>query len=248
MNMYSRPAGQQSIPAATVMILRDTARGPEVLMLKRNRSLKFAPGFWVFPGGRIDRSDFIDVQHEKDAAINAAVRECLEECGVTVRHDKLIPFYHWTTPEGGKRRFGTWFFHTKLDDPGQEVTIDGQEIVSHQWIHPQRAFDLLFQGAMPMLPPTLISLLRIKNCSDYLEVDTVFSSSGIITVSPVVDRKNGKVYSMYSGDAGYESGDSTLVGPRHRLIIQFDPFSVDFEFTDCPEQVPVTGKFPIDFQ
>ena len=43
--------------AATLVLLRDAAAGPEVLLLRRSRATRFAPGFYVFPGGRVDPSD-----------------------------------------------------------------------------------------------------------------------------------------------------------------------------------------------
>ena len=51
------------IPAATVVPLRDGPRGLEVLLLKRNEALVFAPGAWVFPGGRIDAGDYLSLIH-----------------------------------------------------------------------------------------------------------------------------------------------------------------------------------------
>lgn len=44
-------------PAATVVLLRDAAAGPEVLLLRRVRSSGFVPGAYVFPGGRVDADD-----------------------------------------------------------------------------------------------------------------------------------------------------------------------------------------------
>jgi 8-oxo-dGTP pyrophosphatase MutT (NUDIX family) len=44
-------------PAATVMILRDGAAGPEVFMLQRTLNAAFARGQYVFPGGRVDDAD-----------------------------------------------------------------------------------------------------------------------------------------------------------------------------------------------
>lgn len=45
--------------AATVVILRerDSSSAPEVLMLQRPGSMKFAAGAYVFPGGRVDEAD-----------------------------------------------------------------------------------------------------------------------------------------------------------------------------------------------
>jgi 8-oxo-dGTP pyrophosphatase MutT (NUDIX family) len=44
-------------PAATAVLLRDGAVGPELLLLRRLRSAGFVPGAWVFPGGRVDDAD-----------------------------------------------------------------------------------------------------------------------------------------------------------------------------------------------
>lgn len=44
--------------AATLIIVRRDRKTPQVLMGKRNSGHDFMPNLWVFPGGRIDRSDF----------------------------------------------------------------------------------------------------------------------------------------------------------------------------------------------
>ena len=44
-------------PAATIVVVRDHARGPEVLLMRRSRSSGFVPGAYVFPGGRVDSEE-----------------------------------------------------------------------------------------------------------------------------------------------------------------------------------------------
>jgi 8-oxo-dGTP pyrophosphatase MutT (NUDIX family) len=44
-------------PAATVLLVRDSADGPEVLLLRRHGRSGFAAGAWVFPGGVVDGGD-----------------------------------------------------------------------------------------------------------------------------------------------------------------------------------------------
>ncbi len=44
-------------PAATVILLRDSAAGPEVLMLERHARSEFLPDAYVFPGGRVEDED-----------------------------------------------------------------------------------------------------------------------------------------------------------------------------------------------
>ena len=45
------------LPAATLVLLRDTNPGVEVLLMQRHRASKFAGGDYVFPGGKIERDD-----------------------------------------------------------------------------------------------------------------------------------------------------------------------------------------------
>ena len=44
-------------PAATILLLRDTSDGIEVLMTRRSMQASFAPGVFVFPGGAVDADD-----------------------------------------------------------------------------------------------------------------------------------------------------------------------------------------------
>ena len=78
-------------PAATVLLLRDTPRGPEVLMTRRSPTASFAPGAYVFPGGGIDAADAqahgIAARRptQDDLRLTqaiAAIRESFEELGV----------------------------------------------------------------------------------------------------------------------------------------------------------------------
>ena len=88
-------------PAATVLLLRDTPQGVEVLMTRRSMTASFAPGAYVFPGGGIDARD---QQAHSQAARRptqtdlrltqaiAAIRESFEELGILLaRHTNGKP-------------------------------------------------------------------------------------------------------------------------------------------------------------
>ena len=76
----------EAIPAATVVVMRDTGSGPpELLMVERSRAMVFAGGALVFPGGRIDPGDhFLADTHADAAARVAAIRETIEEAGLAL--------------------------------------------------------------------------------------------------------------------------------------------------------------------
>ena len=46
------------IPASTVLIIRDGVSGLEVFMVVRHHQIDFAAGALVFPGGKVDKSDY----------------------------------------------------------------------------------------------------------------------------------------------------------------------------------------------
>ncbi len=82
--------------AATVILMRDTPQGPELLMTRRSPKASFAPGAYVFPGGGIDPADTeahaIAARRPGQADVPltqaiAAIRESFEELGVLLaRH------------------------------------------------------------------------------------------------------------------------------------------------------------------
>jgi 8-oxo-dGTP pyrophosphatase MutT (NUDIX family) len=95
------------LPAATVTLVRDGARGLEVLLLQRNFESGFMPGVYLFPGGALDEEDESDEvaslcggmdDARASAALGvprgglaywtAAIRESFEEAGVLLAYDE----------------------------------------------------------------------------------------------------------------------------------------------------------------
>ena len=86
------------VPAATILLVRDSADGIEVFMVKRHHQIDFISGALVFPGGKVDKrdndadlSDFIDGDDgwsdEMRALGAAAIREAFEESGILLARD-----------------------------------------------------------------------------------------------------------------------------------------------------------------
>jgi 8-oxo-dGTP pyrophosphatase MutT (NUDIX family) len=87
-------------PAATVMLVRDTADGIAIFLMRRHAAMEFAAGVMVFPGGGVDDRDrnaeiawtgpppswwaqrFGIETDLAEALLCAAARETFEECGV----------------------------------------------------------------------------------------------------------------------------------------------------------------------
>lgn len=214
------------IPAATVVLVRDSETGLETLMLRKNAKLAFG-GMWVFPGGRIDEGD----GDGQDGARNAAAREAMEEAALTVDPTTMVPFAHWTPPGVAPKRFATWFFLAPAPEGG-EVTIDGGEIHDHVWVGPRTALERHARGEVELAPPTWVTLHHLAERDDVASAMAAAASGHVERYSTQLGttKVGGGLVVLWHGDAGYESGDADLDGPRHRLTMAPGPWR--FERTE----------------
>jgi 8-oxo-dGTP pyrophosphatase MutT (NUDIX family) len=207
-------------PAATVVLVRDGDAGLEALLVQRNQAVQHMGGMWVFPGGKVDAADYSVDRDEYQAAVNAAIRETREEAGLEVRAEQLVYLSHWTTPEGARKRFATWFFLTILED-GQEVTVDGGEIAQHRWVKPATA---LLESAdeghpLRLMPPTYVSLADIADCHSCAQARARIGQRAAIIYAPRMVTVEERICFLYEGDAGYQDGSVETAGAQHRLYM-----------------------------
>lgn len=85
MEPFFRPVLTPPRPAATVVLLRDGARGPEVLMLRRHGSSDVLGGAYVFPGGKLDDADSGDALIGRAGAPAEALHARLGEPALEAR-------------------------------------------------------------------------------------------------------------------------------------------------------------------
>lgn len=227
-------------PASTVVLLRDGEVGLEVLMVRRNRALAFAGGFWVFPGGAVDDADRTMAGDDPDEAARfAAAREAREEAGVSPDPAGMVLISHWTTPVGERKRFSTWIFAGEVA-PDSEVVIDGSEIHDFQWIGARQALALHRSGELPMMPPTYITLCAVARYGDAGEALAGERVTPCPRVLPLLVPTEGAggFTTLYSGDAGYETGDLQAEGPRHRAYLCDDCWHYQYEGVSEPPLYP----------
>ena len=206
-------------PASTVVLLRDSDKGLDTLLLKRNKALLFAGGFWVFPGGALDPEDFEAAGGDViDASRIAAAREAQEESGLQPHLEDMVLLSHWTTPVVEPKRFSTWIYAAPLA-ADEEVVIDGGEIHDSRWISVREAVAAHEAGELAILPPTYISLCGLSHYDSVAQMVAAERSSPAPEVFPVFSKDAGRVIVMFRGDAGYDSGDGSAPGARHRAIL-----------------------------
>ena len=206
------------IPAATVVLARDGDDGIEVLMLRRNSRGAFG-GMWVFPGGQVDADD--DAGDEIATAQRAAVREAMEEAGVIIDPEGLVPFSHWVPPLQAPKRFSTWFFLAPAPAV-HDVSVDGTEIHEHEWRRPADAVALRDAGEIELAPPTWVTLWRLSQADNVEEAVARARARPPQRYETHMAVADGVMVATWPGDAAYDDGDLDKPGPRHRLAMLAD--------------------------
>lgn len=206
--------------AATVVLLRDGAGAIEVLLLQRPERGSFAGG-WVFPGGRVEPSDSApDDLDEEAAARRAAARETLEETGLVVEPDTLLPLSHWTPPDELPTKFLTWFFAGEAVDG--RLRLQETEAVASEWIRPADALKRHGAGEMRLFPPTWVTLHSLLA---HPTVESALTGIGDRGPRHYATRQDtsGEI-ARWAGDEGYDGAEDTEDGPRHRLVMRALPW------------------------
>jgi len=214
------PATVPIKPAATVIPIRDSDAGIEVLVLRRDTNLAFHGGSWVFPGGRLDPGDFeaAGSQNEHDAARFAAVREAKEEADLDIDIEDLVALSHWTTPLGRNRRFSTWFYVVKAPDGvAGEVTVDDGEIREFEWHTLEAAISGCDAGEIMLAGPTYVSLLRLAEHSMVSDALEATKAGPYEVFEPKIVKGADGTSSVYAEDPAYDTGNLDAPGPRHRM-------------------------------
>ena len=147
-------AGKPPRAAATLVVVRDTLGGLEVLLLCRAERGDHNSGAWVFPGGTVDKTDAqwrSLCDGPDDAALSAqlalpeggldyaitAIRECFEECGLLFARRGGEPvgdvqhLFDWRDPlNRGERTLGEF-----CAAEGLRLAVDELAYFSH-WLTP----------------------------------------------------------------------------------------------------------------
>jgi len=142
--MANSPSIATPYPAASVLVVRDTAQGLEVLMIERAKTMRFAPGAFVFPGGKVDTEDEntnlwkgltnLEADAPDFSLRMAALRELYEEAGLLITSAPCNPLKSASE------------FRSGLKAMGCQLNLAGMIPFAH-WVTPEampRRFDTHF--------------------------------------------------------------------------------------------------------
>ncbi|WP_245579743.1 NUDIX hydrolase [Brevibacterium album] len=174
-------------PATSVIMLREGRGGDplEVFVQHRVKTMDFAAGVVVFPGGRVDPEDSesaltlpldpaAEAAHTRawertDAAeaggartlLACAVREVEEETGQRIAPAALSPWANLVTPPGRSKRFDTYFYVTG----GAELsalTHRTTEATNSEWLSVRGLLEGERAERYRLMRPTLALLTELE--------------------------------------------------------------------------------------
>ncbi len=199
------------IPAARVVLVRQTQEGAEVLLVRRHRGASFMSDSFVFPGGKIDSDD--------GTPEHAAVRELFEETGVLLAHptpeglaahrEELVSgrihfgalmarerislhgdlrlWGRWITPSVEPKRFDALFF-VAVAPTDQAASPNASETVEELWTTPTRALARHEANELKLPPPQLCILTELAPHQASVEAILTAATSRPSDPPPIMPR------------------------------------------------------------
>ncbi len=129
--------------------------------------------------------------------------DIIAETDLELAVDLLVPYAHWITPEGMKKRFDTWFFLAEAP-PEQVGMHDGKESTDSIWLSPREALEGGASGRFTLPFPTTRNLIKLGKHRTVKAALDAASLDKIVTVMPVMTRLNGGRQLRIPADAGYD--------------------------------------------
>jgi 8-oxo-dGTP pyrophosphatase MutT (NUDIX family) len=182
--------------SASLILLRDSPDGPEVLLVQRNPEQRFMGGAWVFPGG---------ATHGEDGDEEAtARRELAEEASIALPAEaELVRYSRWITPAQVKVRFDTHFFVARAPE-GAEPRVDGSECVGARWMRPRDALEAGARDELMLVFPTIKHLEQLAEHASVDEALETARSRKVMPVEPRVLVDGGVAQVLLPGEPGYD--------------------------------------------
>ncbi len=145
----TQPQSPRVKVALAVTLRRDAQGQVEVLITKRPAGTQFG-GLWEFPGGKVDPGETIE---------QAVERECLEECGIGVRVERLLgvyPFEYTGGPGTPSRSLDFYVYACRL----MRGQVQHLEVDDHRWCTIDDLTSYAYPPATVAFLPSVITALK----------------------------------------------------------------------------------------
>ena len=126
-----------------------------------------------------------------------------------IASDRLVPFAHWITPVGGRKRFDTHFLVARAPN-GQLAHHDDWETLETIWIQPLTAIADAEAGRRRVVFPTRMNLKKVSRSVTADDAVTLAAKTPVVTVLPVTREVDGQRFIKIPIEAGYGISETTV--------------------------------------
>ncbi len=137
------------------------------------------------------------------------LHDIAETENLEIATDRLVPFAHWITPVGGRRRFDTHFLVARAPR-GQLASHDGWETLETLWIAPATVIAEAEAGKRRVVFPTRMNLKKVSQSATADEAVETAASIPVVTVLPEVREADGVRHLCIPIEAGYGISETTV--------------------------------------
>ncbi|MDE0810311.1 MAG: NUDIX hydrolase [Alphaproteobacteria bacterium] len=160
------------------------------------------------------------ISEERAKALSAKYRRPLLDSDLTlidiaeaedlqIASDRLVPFAHWITPEGSKRRFDTHFLVARAPRD-QLAHHDDWETLDTIWIKPLTAIADAEADRRRVVFPTRMNLKKVSQSATADEAVALAAATPVVTVLPITREVDGKRFIKIPIEAGYGISETTV--------------------------------------
>lgn len=157
----------------------------EMFAIQRQNFLSAFPGYWAFPGGKVDKGDAsFSIEHPlcpgvDQKLIGAVVREVQEELGVDLRQELLnggVRSFDLlglaVTPDFNPYRFATYFFKIDLSRK-IDFIVDQNEAQLAEWRSSPSLLEAYDKGELLAVPPVIKVIESLGKDPDIKRIDNL---------------------------------------------------------------------------
>jgi ribonuclease/clavin/mitogillin len=211
--------------------------GNELFAIQRQNFLNAFPGYWAFPGGKVEKEDTLfssDIalcRHLDQRLLGAVIREGEEELGIDLIEEikrGMISGINFlglaVTPDFNPYRFATHFF--KIDFSHKvEFFVDQNEAQRAEWISANSLLQNFNNGQILAVPPVIKVIETLgKNPDTKLIEDINFDYDHLRSV-PYIENLKGirQIMPLSNTLPPATRTNSFLIGDDLRIIVDPSP-------------------------
>lgn len=211
--------------------------GDEIFAIQRQMFLKAFPGYWAFPGGKVEPDDasfFIDHAVTKgieSKLFGAVVREAKEELGIDLREeiqagrvDRVDYLGLAVTPDFNPYRFATYFFKIHFKEKVHFV-VDRNEAMIAEWMSCKKLLDKYDNGEILAVPPVIKVIETLGNDFETSHIDELNFSYDATKHVPCIESLKGirQIMPLSNTLPPATRTNAFLIGDAEKILLDPSP-------------------------